>query len=151
MGIHSFQISLPPTRKRAKYVPDGAYLTRSCAAVGCQTFSSDTLTHALPSVQHCSNKCDRGSRCGADTPLRKRQNNANYRACAPVGSKMNASRGVKSCRIERDSREPRERVFSLVNAGIAQLVEQLICNQQVVGSNPTAGSLLTSEFWGICR
>jgi hypothetical protein len=27
----------------------------------------------------------------------------------------------------------------LVNAGIAQLVEQLICNQQVVGSNPTAG------------
>jgi hypothetical protein len=34
------------------------------------------------------------------------------------------------------------RVFSLVNAGIAQLVEQLICNQQVVGSNPTAGSNL---------
>ena len=32
--------------------------------------------------------------------------------------------------------------FSLVNAGIAQLVEQLICNQQVVGSNPSAGSLL---------
>jgi hypothetical protein len=30
--------------------------------------------------------------------------------------------------------------FTLVNAGIAQLVEQLICNQQVVGSNPTAGS-----------
>src|SRR5438477_12724884 len=29
-----------------------------------------------------------------------------------------------------------------INAGIAQLVEQLICNQQVVGSNPTAGSLL---------
>ena len=26
-----------------------------------------------------------------------------------------------------------------LNAGIAQLVEQLICNQQVVGSNPTAG------------
>ena len=25
-------------------------------------------------------------------------------------------------------------------AGIAQLVEQLICNQQVVGSRPTAGS-----------
>ena len=30
---------------------------------------------------------------------------------------------------------------SLANAGIAQLVEQLICNQQVVGSNPSAGSL----------
>ena len=27
------------------------------------------------------------------------------------------------------------------SAGIAQLVEQLICNQQVVGSSPTAGSL----------
>ena len=30
--------------------------------------------------------------------------------------------------------------FVFENAGIAQLVEQLICNQQVVGSNPTAGS-----------
>ena len=30
--------------------------------------------------------------------------------------------------------------FSLVNAGIAQLVEQLICNQQVIGSSPIAGS-----------
>ena len=30
--------------------------------------------------------------------------------------------------------------FCMGNAGIAQLVEQLICNQQVVGSNPTAGS-----------
>ena len=34
--------------------------------------------------------------------------------------------------------------LSYGNAGIAQLVEQLICNQQVVGSNPTAGSF---EFW----
>jgi hypothetical protein len=31
--------------------------------------------------------------------------------------------------------------FIEADAGIAQLVEQLICNQQVVGSNPTAGSL----------
>ncbi len=31
-------------------------------------------------------------------------------------------------------------------AGIAQLVEQLICNQQVVGSNPTAGSLANCRF-----
>ena len=29
--------------------------------------------------------------------------------------------------------------LSFRSAGIAQLVEQLICNQQVVGSNPTAG------------
>ena len=38
--------------------------------------------------------------------------------------------------------------FALVNAGIAQLVEQLICNQQVVGSNPTAGSLVNRDFRG---
>jgi hypothetical protein len=31
-------------------------------------------------------------------------------------------------------------------AGIAQLVEQLICNQQVVGSNPTAGSIVNRSF-----
>jgi hypothetical protein len=41
-------------------------------------------------------------------------------------------------------------------AGIAQLVEQLICNQQVVGSNPTAGSSLRwersakREGWRMC-
>ena len=33
------------------------------------------------------------------------------------------------------------------NAGIAQLVEQLICNQQVVGSNPTAGSIVKQDFF----
>src|SRR5438876_10477258 len=53
--------------------------------------------------------------------------------------------------------------LSYGNAGIAQLVEQLICNQQVVGSNPTAGSMvnqglipsgvtsawtLLGHFWG---
>ena len=31
------------------------------------------------------------------------------------------------------------RYTARVIAGIAQLVEQLICNQQVVGSNPSAG------------
>ena len=31
-------------------------------------------------------------------------------------------------------------------AGIAQLVEQLICNQQVVGSNPSAGSTSVNFF-----
>jgi hypothetical protein len=40
-----------------------------------------------------------------------------------------------SCRI-CDRALVSRRIF----AGIAQLVEQLICNQQVVGSNPTAGS-----------
>ena len=35
-------------------------------------------------------------------------------------------------------------VASGVLAGLAQLAEQLICNQQVVGSNPTPGSRHTS-------
>jgi hypothetical protein len=39
-------------------------------------------------------------------------------------------------------RDRATRRFTEVSAGIAQLVEQLICNQQVVGSNPTAGSLV---------
>ena len=33
----------------------------------------------------------------------------------------------------------------LENAGIAQLVEQLICNQQVAGSNPVASSRKKSQ------
>ena len=40
-------------------------------------------------------------------------------------------------------------LFSLVNAGIAQLVEQLICNQQVVGSNPSAGSIANDSNSGL--
>ena len=36
--------------------------------------------------------------------------------------------------------------FRRIFAGIAQLVEQLICNQQVVGSNPTAGSLVKRDW-----
>ena len=34
------------------------------------------------------------------------------------------------------------------DAGVAQLVEQLICNQQVGGSNPSTSSNL---IWGISR
>ena len=33
----------------------------------------------------------------------------------------------------------------IYNAGIAQLVVQLICNQQVVGSNPSTGSIWKSN------
>ena len=44
-------------------------------------------------------------------------------------------------------------LLSRAFAGIAQLVEQLICNQQAVGSNPTAGSLdfrlASSTFLGM--
>ena len=37
-------------------------------------------------------------------------------------------------------------MFAVRVAGIAQLVEQLICNQQVVGSSPTAGSLYERDL-----
>ncbi len=36
-------------------------------------------------------------------------------------------------------------LFSLVNAEVAQLVEQLIRNQQVTGSSPVFGSLSKRE------
>ena len=46
-------------------------------------------------------------------------------------------------RTSHDNLDERaENGFHKGDAGIAQLVEQLICNQQVVGSNPTAGSRL---------
>jgi len=49
---------------------------------------------------------------------------------------------VYKWRVQCPRERPNTKEFSLVKAGIAQLVEQLICNQQVVGSNPTAGSLV---------
>ena len=36
-------------------------------------------------------------------------------------------------------------------AGVAQLVEQLICNQQVVGSSPVASLYFAIFFWGDAR
>ena len=33
-------------------------------------------------------------------------------------------------------------LLNFLDAGVAQLVEQLICNQSVVGSNPIAGSII---------
>ncbi len=40
---------------------------------------------------------------------------------------------------KQDTTSPVDQPGSPKNASIAQLVEQLICNQQVVGSSPTAG------------
>ncbi len=37
--------------------------------------------------------------------------------------------------------------FLLNSASVAQLAEQLICNQQVVGSNPSAGSLFFAKLF----
>ena len=34
-----------------------------------------------------------------------------------------------------------------IHAGVAQLVEQLICNQQVGGSSPSTSSTLKSFLW----
>ena len=36
--------------------------------------------------------------------------------------------------------------FQLSNAGIAQLVEHLTCNQGVAGSTPVTGSISPSDF-----
>jgi hypothetical protein len=52
--------------------------------------------------------------------------------------------------LAQSSGSRHEVVFTEVNAGIAQLVEQLICNQQVVGSNPTAGSPLNDAVIRLC-
>ena len=42
--------------------------------------------------------------------------------------------------------------LALKNAGVAQLVEQLICNQQVGGSSPsTSSSKFRSISGGICK
>ena len=42
-------------------------------------------------------------------------------------------------------------VRSSVQAGVAQLVEQLIRNQQVTGSSPVAGSNLFNNLQGIAQ
>ena len=39
-------------------------------------------------------------------------------------------------------------ILALENAGVAQLVEQLICNQQVGGSSPSTGSNQTATEYG---
>lgn len=42
-------------------------------------------------------------------------------------------------------REFENATLFLATAGVAQLVEHLICNQKVVGSIPTAGSIFSSR------
>ena len=66
----------------------------------------------------------------------------------PYGQQMNAAESCSRCRASASLAilvplfQPGGCAkFARFVAGIAQLVEQLICNQQVVGSNPTAGSL----------
>ena len=54
-------------------------------------------------------------------------------------------------RIDNLFTTPGRATMRRVCAGIAQLVEQLICNQQVVGSNPTAGSLVDRRFYEIAE
>ncbi len=40
-------------------------------------------------------------------------------------------------------------LYKSSNASIAQLVEQLICNQQVNGSSPFAGSIISTNKYGV--
>ena len=37
-------------------------------------------------------------------------------------------------------------IFRHLRAGVAQLVEQLICNQQVVGSSPAPATMLITSY-----
>jgi hypothetical protein len=86
-----FQSSFPPIRNRAKYVPDGAYRTTFCTAVVCQTFSSDALIYLLASPEFGLSKRRHRSKSGANASLQNRRNNANYRRCGLVESKMTPS------------------------------------------------------------
>jgi hypothetical protein len=52
--------------------------------------------------------------------------------------------GAKFFTVLGYSRQKRAREKAKIQATLAQLVEQLICNQQVVGSIPTSGSGLVS-------
>ena len=40
-------------------------------------------------------------------------------------------------------------IFQMKNAGVAQLVEQLICNQQVGGSSPSTSSTFIREIFRV--
>jgi hypothetical protein len=41
--------------------------------------------------------------------------------------------------------------FRGLGAGLAQLVEQLFCKQQVIGSSPVSSSSLGFKFWRMVR
>ncbi|GEM_PF-6092866 len=53
------------------------------------------------------------------------------------GSQEGAGRRAK---VEIGPGVGHSRPFEMPSAGLAQLAEQLICNQQVIGSSPIAGS-----------
>src|SRR6266478_3888964 len=57
---------------------------------------------------------------------------------------MRSSKPVLNARSSRRwTKRDRDGIFPAVTvAGVAQLAEQLICNQQVIGSSPIAGSIL---------
>ena len=63
-----------------------------------------------------------------------------------VGSTVVIRTDGKSDVAKGKSKVQNRSQFSRVNAGIAQLVEQLICNQQVIGSSPIAGFLCKSLY-----
>ena len=66
--------------------------------------------------------------------------NLSSRSSSSVG--QNASLSRQRSRVRVPSRSPlNSRMMRIINdAGVAQLVEQLTCNQQVAGSSPIAGS-----------
>ena len=80
------------------------------------------------------------------------EHGCNKKACSNDRTTM-AHTWMPTCRPISDQARPATcfpRTSALmcaaIFAGIAQLVEQLICNQQVVGSNPTAGFPLKTRL-----
>lgn len=55
---------------------------------------------------------------------------------------LSTSKNVRSPVYKTRARDCFVNRFNKVQAGLAQLVEQLICNQCVTGSNPVTGSIL---------
>ena len=59
----------------------------------------------------------------------------------PSTLRASGLRRVVFGRISSEASRSLKHCFSIHCAGVAQLAEQLICNQQVAGSSPVAGSI----------
>ena len=83
-------------------------------------------------------------------PSASRRNN-----CQKISRKKNALSARGLCKFLRKSIDKKPLFFYniscyifIISAGVAQLVEQLICNQQVGGSSPSTSSIKTA--WESC-
>ena len=64
---------------------------------------------------------------------------------------------MKNLKLYKKSIDTAKQLWYIIQAlaGVAQLVEQLICNQQVGGSSPSTSSIVSMHnqiyIWGISR